>query len=64
MAVPLSFLHTLVTPVGKPAGRINSIGDHRTCSLDYTTQNGHVGLSGGVNGLTGESDHDLLVYHH
>ena len=64
MAVPLSFLHSQVTPVWKPVGQNILTGDHRTCSPDYTPQDGPVGLSGGVNGLTGESNHDLLACHY
>ena len=56
MAVPLSFLHSPVTPVGQ----INSISIHRTCSPDYTPQDGTVDLSGEDNGLASESCHDLL----
>ena len=64
MAVPLSFLHSPVTPVWRLVGQIISTGANRTCSPDYTPQDRPVGLSGVVNDLTGESDHDLLPCHH
>ncbi|KAG2538037.1 hypothetical protein PVAP13_9NG390946 [Panicum virgatum] len=57
MAVPLSFLHSPVTPVG--TGRTYQLD---RCSPDYTPQDGHVNLSGEDNSLTGESYHDLLDY--
>ena len=59
MAVPLSFLHSPVTPV--ETGRTNQLDwCSPTCAPDYTPKDGPVDLSGEDNGLTGESCHDLL----
>ena len=55
----------LTCHTGVETGRTKHlVGDHRTCSPNYTPQDGLVGLSGGVNGLTGESNHHLLACHH
>ena len=53
--VPLSFLHSPVTPVW--TGWKNQLD---RCSPDYTPQDGPVNLIGEDNGLAGGSCHDLL----